>query len=330
MSGDLLWHNTLWKSAALDGDGRRDFAPQLAGIRQYISAADLAICHEEVPLASSAGPFTNYPLFSVPPEVAPAISATGWDLCTTASNHSMDGGWDGLVRTLTDLRAHSILTSGTFATQEEARTPVIFTTGTGVRIAVISQTFGLNGLRAPSGREWAVNLLDATATLESAKRAKAAGADIVAVHMHAGDEYSSTLNAQQTAFARSVTSSPDVDLVFGQHAHVVQPIDVVNGKWVFYGMGNLMAESGPAKPRTYDGYIGQVTFSEQPDGHFKATSAEYAPTMITPLKGSTPARVHLISDELRKGSRNSTALQQSAARTRATIHALGVEGLKER
>lgn len=307
-----------------------DFAPQLAGIRDYISAADLAICHEEVPLAPQAGPFTNYPLFSVPPEVAKAIATTGWDLCTTASNHSMDGGWDGLVRTLQDLHQNSILTSGTFATIEDARTPVIFTTEGGVKIAVISQTFGLNGLERAEGRPWSVNLLDADATISGAARARAAGADIVAVHMHAGDEYSSTLNAQQISFARAVTASQDVDLLFGQHAHVVQPVDFVNGTWVFYGSGNLIAQSGPARPRSYDGYIGQVTFTEQPEGRFVATSAEFAPTMITPLSGSTPARVHLISDELAAGSPITKALEQSAARTRATVNAPGVRGLTER
>lgn len=331
VSGDLLWHNTLWKSAQLDGKGgRMDFAPQLASLKAYVSAADLGICHSEVPFAAKGGPYSNYPMFKIPQEAAAGIAATGWDLCTTASNHSMDAGWDGLVRTLDVHKANGIVTSGTFATEAEAATPVIFTTAGGVKVAVISQTFGLNGLPLPKGRPWAVNLLNADATIAMAKKAKAAGADIVAVHMHAGVEYSRKLDQQQTTFAKAVTAAPEVNFVFGQHAHVVQPIDKLNDKWVFFGMGNLIAASSPSQPYTYDGYMGEITFTEQPDHSFAATKAEFAPTMITKLGGGRPARVFLIPDELKKSPSNAKAMRESAARTRATVRSLGVEGLTER
>ncbi len=89
VSGDLLWHNSLWDSAALDakatGAPKFDFAPQLAALGPYVSKADLGICHSEVPFAPPDGPYKNYPMFAAPQEIAPALAATGWDLCTTAS-----------------------------------------------------------------------------------------------------------------------------------------------------------------------------------------------------------------------------------------------------
>ena len=101
VSGDLLWHNSLWASAELDAKkGRFDFRPQLGSVKKYVASADLAICHSEVPFAKKGGPYKNYPLFAAPQAIAPALRATGWDLCTTASNHTMDQGWDGLVRTI--------------------------------------------------------------------------------------------------------------------------------------------------------------------------------------------------------------------------------------
>ncbi|MFT3887151.1 MAG: CapA family protein [Arachnia sp.] len=334
MSGDLLWHNDLWASAAIDarhtGAKKFDFAPELSSLKDYVSSADFAICHSEVPFAPKNGPYKNYPMFAAPQEIAPAIKETGWDLCTTASNHSMDQGWEGLVRTLQVHHDNGILTAGTYATKKDARTPVIYTTDSGVKIAVVSQTFGLNGLPRAKGKPWSVDLLDDRRAVAEAKRAKEAGADIVLVHMHAGEEYSSSTNAEQRDFANAVTASPDVDLVFGQHAHVVQPIDKVNGTWVVYGLGNLIAASGPAKPRTYDGLMVEVTFEEQRDGSFEAVAAEFAPTMITKLSGSTPARVYLIPDELRAGTKLASAMKESAARTRKTVRALGVEGLTER
>lgn len=334
VSGDLLWHNSLWISAELDatsnGSTGFDFEPQLESLAEYVSQADLAVCHSEVPFAPEGGPYKNYPLFAAPPAIAPALRATGWDLCTTASNHTMDQGWEGLVRTLDVHREAGIMTAGSFATEEDAATPVIFTTDAGVRVAVISQTYGLNGLSKAKGKDWSVELLNADLAVAQAKAAREAGADIVVVHMHAGDEYSHKINAQQEEYAAAVTAAPEVDLLFGQHAHVVQPITKVNGKWVIYGAGNLIASSGPAKPYTYDGYMAQITFTELEDGGFEATAAEYAPTFITRLGGGSPARVYLIPDELAQGSPLAAEMQESAERTRKVVYSLGAEGLTER
>ena len=334
VSGDLLWHNSLWNSAELDakvtGAPRFDFFPQLESLQSYVSAADMAICHSEVPFAAVDGPFRNYPLFAAPQEIAPAIKVVGWDLCTTASNHTMDAGWEGLVRTIDVHQAAGVMTAGSYATEAAANTPVVYTTSSGVKVAVISQTFGLNGIPKAEGRPWSVELLDADLAIAQAQRAREAGADLVAVHIHAGDEYSSSINEQQRLYAEQVTASPYVDFLFGQHAHVVQPIDRVNDKWVVYGAGNLIASSGPAQPLTYDGYVAQVTFTEQSGGGFTATAAEYAPTMITKHTRSNPARVYLIPDELAAGTSLEKEMQASAARTRATVNSLGVEGLTER
>jgi poly-gamma-glutamate synthesis protein (capsule biosynthesis protein) len=94
MNGDLLWHDTLWYGARVDarrrGSDGYDFSTLLAGLRPVIAGADAAICHEEPPLAPVGGPYANYPRFSVPPQVVRAIKQMGYDVCTTASNHSVD------------------------------------------------------------------------------------------------------------------------------------------------------------------------------------------------------------------------------------------------
>ena len=120
MNGDLLWHNTLWYSAKEDaqrrGRGGYDFAPMLAGMKPVIASADMAICHEEVPFAKPGGPYRNYPIFAAPPQVVKAISAIGYDLCTTVSNHCVDQGFAGLTRTLDDLDQAKIKHVGTART----------------------------------------------------------------------------------------------------------------------------------------------------------------------------------------------------------------------
>lgn len=330
-SGDLLWHNTLWHAAEIDakagGSSGMDFVPQLEALTPYVSQADVAICHSEVPFAPVGGPYQNYPMFAAPPAIADALPKIGWDVCTTASNHSLDTGFSGLERTIDMHEAVGILTAGTFATEEAHSTPVVFTTEAGVRVGIVSSTYGTNGIPIPKDQPWSVSLMDIDDVLEQAHRAKQV-ADVVVVHMHAGTEYASAPNQQQLEFAEAMTASPDVDLLIGQHAHVVQPITTVNGKWVAYGAGNLIAQSGPAKPRTFDGYLATFTFTEQ-DGEFVATGAEFAPTFITQHSSSAPARVLVISEALAAGRGNDAELEASAARTRATVLSLGAEGLSE-
>lgn len=333
VSGDLLWHNTLFKSAVLDaraaGTEGMDFAPQLASLKPFVERADIGVCHAEVPLAPEGGPYTGYPMFGAPHETLDAIVESGWDVCTTASNHTMDKGWEGLVRTVDEFESAGILAVGTHRTEEEASAPQIHTTDDDVKVGFVSQTYGLNGLPKSKGRDWSVALIDADTAIRSAKAAKEAGADIVAVHIHAGDEYVHSPNAQQREFAEKVTASEYVDFVFGQHAHVVQPIDKVNDKWVLYGSGNLIAQSGPAKPYTYDGYLAEIKFVEEAPGEFVAEGVEWAPTYITKHQGSAPARVHLIPAALEEGVGDQAALEKSAERTRKIVEEYEPDGLVE-
>jgi poly-gamma-glutamate synthesis protein (capsule biosynthesis protein) len=110
--------------------------------------------------------------------------------------------------------------------------------------------------------------------------------------LHGGDEYDHLPNAAQTALVERLTRSPDVDLVLGEHAHVVQPITKVNGKWVVYGMGNMVAQQDPARTDTFQGILVRFTFTERRSGRFAVTRAAYAPIGWNLWRpGSSPIRV---------------------------------------
>jgi poly-gamma-glutamate capsule biosynthesis protein CapA/YwtB (metallophosphatase superfamily) len=307
MNGDLLWHNTLWYGAREDaqrrGHGGYDFAPLLAGMQPVIASADLAICHQEVPLAKPGGPYRNFPLFAVPPQVVKAIAATGYDVCTTASNHAVDQGFAGLKRTLDELDRAKIQHVGTARSKTEAQRPTIFTTRQGVKIAIIAATSSLNGLPMPRGKLWAVQLTTRN-LVGQAHRARAAGADIVIAALHVGTEYSTRENPQQVALARNLTASSDVDLVYMHHAHVVQPWTKMNQKWVLYGVGNTVAQHATNTPRGYAGATGRFTFTRVGDGRFTVSKAEYIPTLVTRYQPGRPARLYHVSTALKtaKGS----------------------------
>ncbi len=340
MSGDLLWHNLVWESAHDDavaaGQHRRfDFDPMLASMKSVVERADVAICHEEVPFAGDDQHLSNYPVFAAPPEVAPWIGSMGWDACTTDSNHSIDQGFSGLVRTADLLERAGVEHVGTFRTPAERRKPVIVTTKQGVRIGIVGGTYSLNGFTLPPDERWAVSMWDARNLIAQARAAKRAGADIVLVQYHGGDEYSRLPNAQQVALVRRLTASPAVDLVFAEHAHVVQPITKVNGKWVVYGMGNMVAQSDTRYPRAYEGITVRFTFAGRPGGHFEVTRAAYLPTYWNAYAPGHPIRVQRVDRALALGAPDRARLLEARRMTRLAVNGLAppgdtTAGLRER
>jgi len=158
-------------------------------------------------------------------------------------------------------------------------------------VGLVGGTFGLNGFVMPADEEFAVSMWDADNLLAQAHAARKAGADIVVVHVHWGSEYVHEPNAEQLALAERLTASPDVDLVLGEHAHVVQPITKVNGKWVVYGMGNQIAQNESTIVDTYEGITFDFTFTERPDGRFKVTRAAYVPTQWNHYSPGHPIRI---------------------------------------
>ncbi|MFC7478811.1 CapA family protein [Luedemannella flava] len=81
------------------------------------------------------------------------------------------------------------------------------------------------------------------------------------VSLHWGTEYDHNPNDFQRSVADRLLSSPDVDLIVGHHAHVVQPLQRLHGKWVAYGMGNEVAWQQQAV-NTRDGIMPRFTVTE--------------------------------------------------------------------
>lgn len=331
-SGDLLWNEALWE-AARTGEHSFDFVPQLESLRPALDEADLAICHQEVPVTSPGGRLTQYPTFRAPQETISAVAEVGFDLCTTASNHTMDDGWDGLVRTLDVLAEHGLGATGSWATEADATSPDIFTTDNGVKVGIVSQTYGLNGIPHAPGKEWSVDFLDPYQAIEDAKAARAAGADVVLFHMHAGDEYTHLPDANQQYMVNVIARSGEVDAVIGQHPHWTQPVDLVQGMWVVYSTGNLMASMPNAGPEVHDGALVELTFTEQPDGSFAVDDVTWAPTLITTAQDDPTGipRVLLIPDELDDADPHlRQRMLDSAARTESVLTSRVGEQMRQR
>lgn len=284
-TGDIIPYPSIIQRAAADSaeKGGYDFRKILAGVKPIVSAADLAICHHEIPYGRPGGPYTGFPLFKAPHQLADALKDTGYDSCSTASNHTLDDGYDGLVRVLDHLDRVGIRHVGSARGAEEAKTPALLEAG-GAKVAQLDYTYGTNGIPLPEGKPWAVNLIDPARIIADARAARAAGANVVVLSVHWGSEWQTAPDRQQLDLAQALTASrgtdglPDIDLILGTHNHVPQPYEKVNGTWVVYGMGDQVASFyEAAKARGNMASIPRFTFAPAADrpGRWEVVKAEY-------------------------------------------------------
>jgi poly-gamma-glutamate capsule biosynthesis protein CapA/YwtB (metallophosphatase superfamily) len=283
-SGDMLVSDELRARAARDAGGTGfDFTPMLRQVAPIITAADWAVCHQETPISADNSALSGYPTFSAPFQLATAEKAAGYDACTTASNHTVDKGLGGIESTLDTFDRVGIRHVGSARSAAEARKFTIYTVR-GVHIGHLAYAYGLNGIPAPT--PWAVNIIDPARIRADAAAIRAAGAQFVVVSLHFGTEKDQTPTAYQVQVADAVMRSPDVDLIIGHHAHVVQPIQRrADGRWVVFGLGNLLAQQalmpgeGTAPPHR-DGVIVRVTIAAGPSGRYAVRRVGYVPTFV--------------------------------------------------
>ena len=283
-SGDVLIHPDLWIQAHHDAraEGQRgyDFGPMYASVAPDVAAADVATCEMETPLAPPQGPFVGWPTFSAPPQVLTTLKAIGYDSCTTASNHTLDQGYTGLKRTLDEIDAAGLKHTGSARTPGEAATPLIETLPNGVKVGQLAYSFNFNGFEPPPDKRWEANLIDVPRILEAARRLKQDGADIVVLSMHWGVEYNHLATQEQRDQAHQLLTSPNIDLILGDHAHVVEPAEKIHGKWVFYCMGNQISRHEDPIADGREGVMPDVTFTEVRPHHFKTTLVRAIPTWM--------------------------------------------------
>ena len=185
-------------------------------------------------------------------------------------------------------------------------------------MGVVAGTYGLNGFPLPEGREWSVSMLDVPDLLRQARAARRAGADAVVVHLHAGYEYDELPSPEQVAAVERLTRSPLVDLVLGEHAHTVQPITRVNGKWVVYGMGNLVGQQEVTR-RDLPRHPGPLHVRRAPDGSIRC-----------PPRGVRPGRLESVSAQPDPGAASRRARPRRPAPRVAAVDGLGRDAARGR
>ncbi|MFE0704747.1 CapA family protein [Streptomyces sp. NPDC058872] len=294
-AGDVLIHPELVEQGAKDakrsgkGEAGLDFGPLMAGVRPVISKADLAICHMETPVGKPEGPFEGYPEFLVPPQILTTLKDVGYDTCSTASNHTYDHGLKAVRRTLDAMDKVGLGHTGSARTPEEAQ-KVNIRDVKGVKVAHLSYSWESFLNPTPAKESWAFNRISTEEIKKAEVRARQQGAEVVILSLHWGLEHYNEPSVPQLELAERLTKETGINLVIGHHAHVVQPIQKLNGTWVAYGLGNQVARHSSPTGLTEEGVIGWFEFRETDDGWDVA--ARYRTTLVDIPPESEPGEEH--------------------------------------
>jgi poly-gamma-glutamate synthesis protein (capsule biosynthesis protein) len=210
-------------------------------------------------------------LILAPYEIAEGVRRTGFDRCSTASNHSYDLAASGVAATLSALDAAGISHVGTARSPTEAATTIM--TVNGVRLAHLAYTRYSNTVLP--GEPWRVNFAASPAQVAAdVDAARAAGAEVVVVSLHLSKELLSTPFPEDRQFVTNLTALAHIDLVIQHGPHVIQPVERVNGTWVYWSVGNFISGMGTAASgkysdqRTLDGLAAAARFTESASGEF--------------------------------------------------------------
>ena len=250
-AGDIMTHGPQIK-AADRGHGTYDFTPSFELVRPMIERADLALANLETTFGGT--PYRGYPMFSSPSSLGSALKEAGFDVLTTANNHSCDRGHYGVVNTIDVLDSLGMRTTGSYRTRAERsqRTPLIIDVR-GIKLAVLAYTYGTNGLPIPQPA--LVDTINLEQISDDLRRADSLGADYKIVQIHWGNEYEKHPNKRQRELAIALARH-GVGAVIGSHPHVVQDSEWIEEEgakmktFVIYSLGNFISnQTSPAATR---------------------------------------------------------------------------------
>lgn len=160
--GDVTCDRPLLEACRMQ-PGEYAFADVFSVVKGLLAESDYAVANFETVCAGSSDDYrTGYLLYNCPDQIVLDMKAGGIDFVTTANNHCLDQGIDGLVRTIEVLDKYNVAHTGTFLDQE-SREAVNVITVNGLRIAILAYTSETNasntGIVLDDSNEYRVGLL---------------------------------------------------------------------------------------------------------------------------------------------------------------------------
>lgn len=247
-AGDNIIHECVYLDAATvaattAGASDYYFNSMYSEVEEAISSADIAFINAEGPLDTDYAP-NGYPNFNAPKEAGEALVDVGFDIVNLANNHMLDlYKGKGLQGTIDYWKDKSVTTVGAYESFEDYDN-IRIVEKDGIKIAVLSYTYGTNGISLGSDTpNLYIPYIDDSEITRQIDQAKQIS-DFVIVSMHWGDENSFVPNSEQKRLAKLIADC-EADVILGHHSHTLQPVEWVTGEsgnktLVAYSLGNFL------------------------------------------------------------------------------------------
>lgn len=265
-AGDNLIHPNIYMDAERRGTAEKqyDFLPMYTDVAPYIAAADFAFINQETVMAGEKYGYSGWPSFNCPQQLGYDLVDVGFDIVGIANNHMLDKGTQALSDTMDFWHNQPVLMTGSYYDAEDAAN-IRTVEADGIKIAMLSYTYGTNGISKRADSPIVIPYIDDNLILSDLEAAKKV-AEFVIVSIHWGDEYASQPNNEQLRLAKLIADN-GADVILGHHSHSLQPITWLDGEkgkvLCIYSLGNFI--SGMRYPINMVG--GMLTFRITSDGN---------------------------------------------------------------
>jgi len=276
MVGDALIHDSVYKAAYDSSTKTYDFKPMLEYIKPIVSTYDLAFYNQETILGGTELKLSGYPRFNSPYEVGDAFIDAGFNMVSTATNHTNDKNIQGITNSYNYWTSkEDVIMSGTKLEKQESDVKIFEKNG--IKFAFVAYTKGLNGINLPTDKAYMANVFNydkAKQDIESVRN----DVDFVIVSMHWGKDVTSFTNPSPepwTKYAKGLNPKEQaeyletlgVDLIIGHHPHIINPVEWINNTLVFYSLGNFISDqSNDSNYNKKIGLMASVEFTKTTKG----------------------------------------------------------------
>ena len=260
--GDNLYDWYMLEDGYNREDKTFDFSHNYDYIKRYAQMADFAVVNQETPIGGDGGytasgselknigekqrwgSYHGYAQFNTPDEVGHELVKAGFNVITSATNHSSDFGWKALKNTIEFWKQYPDVTVLGIHESEEDQQTIRVLKKYDISIACLNYTYGLNLDSALKEAPYSIDKLSKDRVTKDVEKAKQM-ADFVVVFVHWGDEYKMTANSYQKEYTKLFLKL-GVDAVVGAHPHICEPMEWLTGEdghrmVVYYSLGNFLS-----------------------------------------------------------------------------------------
>lgn len=274
MVGDNLINDKIYNT--MKTNDTYDFKPIYTYIKEINKDYDLAYYNQETILGGSSIGVSSYPAFNSPYEVGDATIDAGFNLVSLATNHTLDRGEQAIINSRNYWNSKdNVLAVGSYSSNEE-KDKIQILKKNNITYTMLNYTYGTNGIKVPSNKEYLVNVWPCTGndpstdtkyqeyknTVKEDIEKVRDKVDLLIVAIHWGIEYKYTPNEYQKDMA-SYLASLGVNIIIGTHPHVVEPITYIDNTLVIYSLGNFVSAQDTVEDyNTRVGLLSTITINK--------------------------------------------------------------------